>query len=194
MDKYTPSEQTNMVVGAIGMAAVAFAAGLGLIAIGTGLVVPQRLQSAGRFDIAVGVGLVLYGAVVLWTRPSGVWFAFPLFLGYFLSGVALFRQSCVLQTPDYRDRDIGVSFLLWFTGTTAMIGLAGGREPFLLWFSPALLIGAVGGLVLLADVVKHLRGQRVYRRDIAGAAALVSAFVLFWIFYSQWFYIDSTVA
>jgi len=182
-----------MLAGAIGMAAMAFAVGLGLTAIGSGLVVPQRLRSAGRFDIAVGVGLLLYGAVLLWTQPSGVWFAFPLFFGYFLAGVALFRRSCVLQTPDYRDRDIGASFFLWFTGTVAMIGLAAGRGPFLALFSLALLIGPVGGVILLADVVKHLRGQRVYRRDIAGAAALVSAFLLFWIFYSQWFYIESTV-
>jgi hypothetical protein len=177
------------------MAALSVVVGLGLIAIGTGLAVPERLQSAGRFDIAVGMTLLLYGAGVLWTQPSGVWVAVLLFFGYVLAGVALFRRSFVLQTPDYRDRDLGTSVFLWLTGATGMIGLAGGRELFLsLFFLPSLLISGIGGVLFLIYTIRAFRGQEVYRRDVAGALLMLFSLLLFYILFSQWFTIRYTVA
>ena len=184
-----------MLAEAVGMAAASFAVGLGLIVIGAGVAVPERLQSAGRFDIAVGAGIFLYGAVLLRTQPSGVWFVFPVFLGYCLAGVALFRQCFVLQTPDYRDRDLGTSVFLWFTGATGMIGLAGGREVFLsLFFLPSLLISGIGGVLFLIYTIRAFRGQQVYRRDIAGTLLMLFSLLLFYILFSQWFTIRYTVA
>jgi len=183
-----------MVSGAIGMAAVSFAVGLGQLGVGTGWALPQRLQSAGRFDIAVGVSLLLYGVMILLARPSGVWFVFPVSLAYFLTGMALFRTSCVLQQSDYRNRDRTASILLWVMGAAAMLGLAGGREAFLTWLIfPALVNGLAGGLFLLGGGIQHLRGQRGLGRDVASAAAMLSAFVFLWVMFSQWFYVDATV-
>jgi hypothetical protein len=184
-----------MLAETVGMAALSFAIGLGLIVIGAGVAVPERLQSAGRFDIAVGAAVLLYGVVLLQTQPSGVWVAVLLFFGYALAGVALFRRSFVLQTPDYRDRDLGTSVFLWFTGATGMIGLAGGREMFLSLFPlPSLLISGIGGVLFLIYTVRAFRGQEVYRRDVAGALLMLFSLLLFYMLFSQWFTIRYTVA
>lgn len=41
------------------------------------------------------------------------------------------------------------------------------------WFVPALLIGVLGGLFLLADLIRHLNRQ-IYRQNSTGTDALIA--------------------
>lgn len=151
---------------------VSLAAGLSFIVLGASG--SSRFRTAGRFDIAVGILLTVYGLLAVPLGLNEFDFIFPIAFLYLSVGLYLFRRYYLLAAEsEQRQRDLLSASLLAIPGGLSMGGLLIETTDMVLIFVSFLPVSVAGVVLLLVDTIRVARGKQIYKRDIGAAMLMI---------------------
>lgn len=132
------------------------------------------------FDIGLGTTLAVFGVFVALPEMEIEWDWSAMLAPFFLLGSGYFRQYYVLvEESNRRQRDLYNSLFLIVPSGIGMFGVAFSSEAL---FGLSLFFGLgtsiVGGSLLVMEVIRWLRGERGYIRDIVTALMMIC---LIWV-------------
>jgi len=169
-------------------AVLTIATGLVLLVLGVDLPLLRCVRSAGRFDLVIGVALVMLGTIIHQYGLQWVTEYYLFSFSYFLFGTTVFRTYYVL-TPENkrRKRDLVNLGLPGTIGVCGIVSIVSGRfEIFIVAFLVAVLTSLVGLAMLVYDGSRLVRGQVVRKRDVlVGLVSIPLAHTYFFLTFME---------
>lgn len=161
---------------AFAVAVLSFGLGALLITIGARAVRPRVTRSAGPFDLALGLALVLVGVAGLLSNAM-LWMVTDPVL---LVALYLFREYYVLaDKAERRTRDAANAVLL---GGPVALGFFPYSSAVALSVLVSMFLSGVAGVgFLLRDGIRRVAGDEVYGRDVVAALLMVTHLIALYL-------------